>query len=52
MPTELDLCAYEVRQLLHAQPYIITVQRTVFGVIKQITDVNLKNSEAKEEIWW
>ena len=52
MGTSFDVNAFEIRQLLHAQPIVGTVQRTVFGVIKMIADVNLSKKDVVEEVWW
>ena len=52
MPHPLNVNAYEIRQLVHAQPIVGTVQRTVMGVIKMVTDMNLSKKEVKDEVWW
>ena len=52
MSIPLNYNAYEIRQLLHAQPFVGTVQDNLFGVIKSITKLNLSNEEAVDTIWW
>ena len=52
MASPLNFNAFEVRQLLHAQPFVGTVQDTVFGVIKSITKLNLGNKDAVDRVWW
>ena len=52
MANALDYNAFEIRQLLHSQPYVGTVQGTLFGVIKSITSPNLGNEEAVRLVWW
>lgn len=52
MANVFDYNAFEIRQLLHSQPYVGTVQGTLFGVIKSITNINLGNEEAIRLIWW
>lgn len=52
MSSRLDVCAFEIRQLMHAQPIVRTVQKTIFGVLKSITEVNLSNKDVVNEIWW
>lgn len=52
MTHPLNVNAYEIRQLVHAQPIVGTVQRTVTGVIKMVTDMNLSKKEVVDEVWW
>ncbi len=52
MTHPLNVNAYEIRQLVHAQPIVGTVQRTVMGVIKMVTDMNLSKKEVVDEVWW
>lgn len=52
MANALDYNAFEIRQLLHSQPYVGTVQGTLFGVIKSITTLNLANEDAVRTVWW
>lgn len=52
MSHPLNINAYEIRQLMHAQPIVGTVQRTVMGVIKLVTKMNLAKQEVVDEVWW
>jgi len=47
-----DQNAFEIRQLLHAQPVVGAVQKIVFGVIKRAAKMNLKNKKAAISVWW
>ena len=50
--SHFDHNAFEIRQLVHAQPVVGTSLSILFGVLKNITKFNLGNEEAVKTTWW
>ena len=48
----LNVNAFEIRQMVHAQPIVGTALGTLFGVLKSITRFNLGNEQAVATVWW
>tara|TARA_A100001015_G_scaffold16260_1_gene19029 strand:- start:7053 stop:8294 length:1242 start_codon:yes stop_codon:yes gene_type:complete len=49
---ELDQHAFEIRQMVNNTPMIQSMFNVVIGMLKQYTELSVKNQVARDDIWW
>lgn len=50
--SELDQHAFEIRQMVNNTPMIQSMFNVVMGMLKQYTELSVKNPVAEGDIWW
>lgn len=50
--SDLDQHAFEIRQMVNNTPMIQSMFNVVMGMLKQYTELSVKNPLARDDIWW